>query len=391
MELTDQLIANVRALLMSSQVERALEVLAPGVKSNEDNVEFLQLFGEVLLENNDVESAYDILSKACQLDPTATKGIEKFFYMGQIIGGFEGIELLGVGLSKLHEQLVAVQEDRGNDDENLKVLSKTYTSKEALLTYLLKKLNQGIYAQIEIWMTDLCDEPEAEKKCDELIHSALLLDEANPETLSLLASIRISQQRNDDAKEAIIKSWDLFQVKKTRLEEAANPGNQTEDSDGFEIGLEYIELIQPLISLARFAIELELYEIGISVASGIQDINENILEPYYYEALSELFIAKKLYSSSNNIANDDYRELDIKILKQSKDEGICTLIKDAQLSLTLGYKIINSGSIDADPELIEQVSDLLNELGGPIMSELLSLKRNEEEDGWEDEIESDEN
>ena len=63
-------------------------------------------------------------------------------------------------------------------------------------------------------MTDLCMEPEAESKCNELIDYSLQLDDNNnPESYSLLSSIRISQQRTQEAIEALLKSWELFKLK----------------------------------------------------------------------------------------------------------------------------------------------------------------------------------
>ena len=46
-------------------------------------------------------------------------------------------------------------------------------------------------------MTDLCMEPEAESKCNELIDYSLQLDDNNnPESYSLLSSIRISTKNS---------------------------------------------------------------------------------------------------------------------------------------------------------------------------------------------------
>ncbi|KAK6463960.1 hypothetical protein DFJ63DRAFT_56978 [Scheffersomyces coipomensis] len=394
------LVSKARALLQSSQSEKALELLTPSFETYNDQIEYLQIFGETLLENNDLENAYDVLVKACELDPIASKGVEKFFYFGQIIGGQDGINSLNIGLQKLQQQLDIIQHDKDTEDELLVELSKLYPTKESLLTYLIKKLNQGIFAKIEIWMTDLCMEDEAETQCNDLINYSISLDPNNPEALSLLSSIRISQQRNEEAKEALLKSWQLFQQKKVKLEESANKIKQGaeeeegEDLDSFEVGLEYVDLIQPLSTLAKFAIELELYEITITIVSNIQDINENILDIYYYEAIANLFHAKQILfqSSSTKKASedDDYRDIDVSILLKSSNPEIKSLMKEVKSSLTQGFKIINSDNLvaDLDPGLIEQVELLLKQVGGPDMSELIPSRKGEDEDGWEDEINS---
>lgn len=389
-----QLIADARALLQFSQAEKALELLTPIFESNSCNVPFLQIFGETLLENNDLENAYNILIKACELDPTGDQGTEKFLYLGQIIGGSDGLKYLDNGLNKLSVQLNAINEDKGENDNILVELSKVYKTKEQLQKYFIKKLNQGIFAKIEIWMTDLCMEPEAEDQCNDLIAYSLELDDQNPESLSLLSSIRISQQRVDEAKEALKTSWTLFQDKKTKLEEAANnlqiDSEEKNQSDSFEVGLEYMELIQPLLTLARFAIELELYEIAITISSNSQDINENILESYYYEALANILSAKQIAYKIQSSNVEDYRDLEIKELMKSQNSDIKAFIDEAKSALTQGYKITQTDSVDADPELIDQVLSLVDEVGGPIISELMPQRLEAEEEGWEEEINSDE-
>lgn len=381
----EQIIARARALLQSSQEQKALELLSPEVTKNPKCVPLLELFGETLLEVNDVETAYSILSKAVELDSDASQGVEKFLYLGQIIGGRDGCGYLDIALGKLQEQLTKVIENRGEDDAVLVELAKVYGTHESLSVYLIKKLNQGIFAEIEIWMTDLCMEPEAEQECDKLISYSLTLDDQNPEALSLLALIRISQQRNEEAKEALQQSWELFQKKKLALEV-----QQTEE--GEEASFEYIELAQPLLGLARFAIELAMYDLVPSISGAIADINDNALDCYYYEALAHILKARLLYSQEHP-SEEDYRELDITKVKASDNGEIQSCISDAKSALTQGYRVINSADVEAsDPDVVDQVNEMLGAFGGPNMSELMPERRtnDDEEEGWEDEIVSDE-
>lgn len=381
----EQIIARARALLQSSQEQKALELLSPEVTKNPECVPLLELFGETLLEVNDVEGAYGILMKAVELDSDASQGVEKFMYLGQIIGGQDGCGYLDIALTKLQEQLTKVIENKGEDDAVLVELAKVYGNHESLSVYLIKKLNQGIFAEIEIWMTDLCMEPEAEQKCDELISYSLTLDDQNPEALSLLALIRISQQRNDEAKEALHQSWELFQKKKLALEVQQN-------QEGEEASFEYIELVQPLLGLARFAIELGMYELVPSICGGIADINDNALDCYYYEALAHILKARLLFSQENP-SDEDYRELDIMKVKASENAEIQNCIAEAKSALTQGYRVINSADVESsDPDVVDQVNEMLAALGGPNMSELMPERRtnDEEDEGWEDEIVSDE-
>ncbi|CAX45597.1 conserved hypothetical protein [Candida dubliniensis CD36] len=380
--MSDEIISQARAYLETSQPEKALDLLYPYIESQIDSVPYLSILGETYLENNELEKAYQILIRGCELDPEANQGFEKFLYLGQIIGGQDGINYINIAINKLQSLL--------SEDEDLNKKS-----------FFINKLNSAIFAEIEIWMTDLCMESEAELKCNELIDYSLQLDNTNPEAFSLLSSIRISQQRNQEAIEALLKSWELFKLKKTKLEEMANTTKpdqsqpqSSEVNDSFEIGMEYVELIQPLITLSRYAIELEQYDLAIQISNNVQDINENILDSYYIESLANILKSKKILQPNN----DNYKDIELsKLLNESNDE-INLILQDIKFSLTMAYKIINSDiGEEFDQGLIEQINQLLQELGGPIMSELMPSRRrgnennddDDEEEDWEDEIVSD--
>ncbi|KAJ8145650.1 hypothetical protein OY671_001270 [Metschnikowia pulcherrima] len=376
----DSIIQKARAFLQSSQEEKALELLTPKVSQHPENVSLLQVFGEALLEANDVETAYAVLSKATELDPEAKLGVEKFLYLGQIIGGSDGCSLLNIAIQRLQDQLQSVHDNTGGNDPVLQELSRSYPTSEVLALYLIKKLNQAIFAEIEIWMTDLCMEPEAEAECDKLISHSLALDDTNPEAYSLLASIRISQQRQADAEEALNKAWELFAQRKQDLEVQQN-------QEGEESTFEYIELVQPLLGLARFAIELGMFEVVPQISAAVAEVNDNALDCFYYEALAHSLKAKQLYAQDHGIT-DDYREIDDALIVKADTEAIQSCVADARSALTQGYRVINSADLEAsDPEVIDQVNGMLAVFGGPVMADLMPPRRNDDDDeDWEKEI-----
>ncbi|KAJ7601783.1 hypothetical protein DFH06DRAFT_1489156, partial [Mycena polygramma] len=69
---------------------------------------------------------------------------------------------------------------------------------------LKSNIVRALVGQVEIWMDpsyDLCFDPAAEKTCEDLLASALQTDPGNAEALQALASVRMSQQRQDEAKQ----------------------------------------------------------------------------------------------------------------------------------------------------------------------------------------------
>lgn len=57
----------------------------------------------------------------------------------------------------------------------------------------------------------LCSmEPEAEENCDSLLNTAMQVDPMNVEAIQALASVRMSQQRTDDARACVLQAWGLW-------------------------------------------------------------------------------------------------------------------------------------------------------------------------------------
>ncbi len=85
---------------------------------------------------------------------------------------------------------------------------------------------RALIAEVEIWMDPSYDlwyvpysqagskshvylsfEPEAPKTCEDLLALALSTDPGNPEALQSLASVRMSQERPEDAKKCLEEVW----------------------------------------------------------------------------------------------------------------------------------------------------------------------------------------
>ncbi|ANZ74648.1 BA75_01585T0 [Komagataella pastoris] len=389
----DEVIVKARNFIETQRPDEALEFLESYAKGNEQNSKFLSILGETYLEISDLDQAYDLLNKACRLDQNAEEGVEKFLYLGQMIGGKDGEELLTIGINRLTDQLETLSND-ANTDSNIKELLKLHGDKYKVAKYLVTKLDQALFVLIEIWMTDLCMEPEAESKCEELITKAIRFDDEiaqsrpedrNPEVWSTLANIRISQQRPDDARQAVSKAWELFNQKKSQLESISSDPD-TNDKAVNEATIEYIELIQPLITLTRYSIELGLLELAISIASSIQDINEQNVDSFYLEGFAHSLLAKQQQFSIEDIGQlIENEELELNL----KDPRTQQTIQDARVALSSAFKLLQVDSIaeETDEELVEKINQLLNQVGGFLLKEKDTTGI--DETNWENEIEED--
>lgn len=374
MSTLQEAIAVARNCLGENNAQEALKALKPYRKTlkaeNSSNLELLQLFADAYLDDGQLEKSYPLLVKACELDADGSKGgSDKFFTLGQIAGGEDGIRLLIQGIESLSSQAGDVLKQEQAD-----------------------KIVSGLLSMIEIWMTDLCMEPNAESQCEELIAKAMEVSEnQSPEAWVTLGSIRISQQRFPEAVEAFTQSWRYFQEKKARIESAVESGSATHT--------EFVELLQPLLNLAKMCIEMGLYDISLEIESAIKDIDEDNLEGLYLEGFTHYLICKLELFKHNNPSvvlgpenvyefNQHFQELPLEL----SSESIQDRVQEARLVLTYLMKLAENldSNDDVVMELVEGANGLLSELGGPVdISELIKSKRGEEV-GDDEEIEIDE-
>lgn len=136
-------------------------------------------------------------------------------------------------------------------------------------------------------------EPEAEAKCDALITEALMFDDTHAESWSVLGSIRISQQRNEDAKVALDKSWNLYHEIISNAFKASNSAlnNSTATTSALA---DVAQAIPALIRLAQNMLEMEMYEQTIQVTAEINRIDDEVPEPYYLHGLARFELYKQL-------------------------------------------------------------------------------------------------
>ncbi|CCH62405.1 hypothetical protein TBLA_0H01170 [Henningerozyma blattae CBS 6284] len=361
-----QTIEQAKIQLLENNLSEVYKILKPLKKSlqneNSNNLELNQIFMEYYLENNQIDKAYPLLVKSCELDPLGEKGgNDKFFTLGQIIGSREGLELILKGIENEYSNL---KEDGSG----------------------IKKIISAFLSMIEIWMTDLCMEEDAENQCEEIIKQAIEVSNGNSgEVWSMLGSIRISQQRYKEAMEAFQKSWELFELKKNDIEERMKTENCRE---------EYNELVQPLINLCKMCIEMCLYEESFKIIQNLKDIEEDNLEVYYLEGfLNYIFMKLMKFKKLNQLEidpenvyqfNEHFKDLKIESNEMIEyQENVNELQIAFSFVIQMGKQKLNGEEGDEIiNELIMGSQECLNELNLSIidMQELSMIRKGHDED-----------
>ncbi|KAI5780487.1 hypothetical protein EDC01DRAFT_668236 [Geopyxis carbonaria] len=230
------LLAAATALLhdQSSPTE-ALAVASHALSLDPDNVPTLELLAEIQTELGDVASAYDLYSRAATLAPST--GPEKFLWLAQLTpdGGESAVAHYTTAVSILRSLLATPA--AAADAERA----------------LPKKLVSALCGLAELYMSDLCMAPDAEARCEAYVAEALLAVPDSCEALQTLASVRISQQRPDDAVAALQRAL------------AAQGG----------------ESYATRIALAKLCIETEMYDAALEVLEALQAEDDTLPDLWY--------------------------------------------------------------------------------------------------------------
>lgn len=325
----------------------------------------LNLLGEISVELGEVEAARGYFEEAVKLDPLGTvggalaDGAEKFLWLAQLAeeGGKQSVMWYEKGAQALMNEIAALESGQ-----------PIALDEEALLLVRVekkRKLANALCGIVEVYMTDLSWEDDAEARCENLITQAMAAeDETSPEVLQTLASVRLSQDKKEDAQAALKRSMSVW----TDLD--------PEDTS--------IPDFATRISLSRLLMEADLESNALDVLERLVSEDDESVEAWYLGGWCQHLIAKKTeqgdVSSEAAKMTDSEHEASLEKLYRGSRRWLRTSLKLFEL---LEYE---------DERLKQHAEELmagLDAILGPV-------KEGEEDvdDEWEDEwdgIEDDDN
>jgi len=215
-----------------------------------------------------------------------------------------------------------------------------------------------LISMVEIWMDpsyDLCFDPAAERTCEELIDLALKTDPDNVEALQTLASVRLSQQRPDDAKICLEKAW---------------------------VGWKDLDLDDPKVppiptrlALVKMFLELSLFTPALLTLQGIMSSDDQEVEAWYLEGWAFYLMAEQAQ-----------QQPDSKLPGEGGEDGLTweDLARDARDCLET-CRNLHINQEYGDAPILEHVHELiasLEEKGVKPSPE--DEGEGDDSDGWED-------
>lgn len=210
----EALLAQAAESLQLGDAEIALSLANRALKAFDDgsinSLPALNLCGEIHIELGDIDSARNYFRKAALIDDKGTiseengGGPEKFLWLAQISeeGGHDSVHWFEKGAAILRNQIQTLIDNfsrtKEEQDQNTELAEKK------------RKLAGALCSIIEVYMTDLSWEENAEQKCETLITEATLVSPECAEPWQTLANVRLSQNRIEDARAALKRSLDLW-------------------------------------------------------------------------------------------------------------------------------------------------------------------------------------
>ncbi|CAG8702520.1 17446_t:CDS:2, partial [Dentiscutata heterogama] len=283
------LLSKISSLIDTCDYQLALQFAKRALSMESNNIMVLEVLGMVEIELGMFDEAKEHFLKAISINPN--QGYSKYMYMGQLCEGLEAIKNFQCGVNLMI-------------DEHKSITSNKLSSSQDSHESLNHKISTALCSMIEIYLTDY-----AESKCEEYLNKALEIDPTNPEVYQLLASVRLSQQRNDEAKIALEKSLSSW----INLE----PGDPS------------IPSYDTRISLVKLLLELSQYTQALSVLEILQKEDDQVVEIWYLYGWCYYCMGQdSLQNKENQLAYwEDARDCLITCEKlyhkiESDDEGI---------------------------------------------------------------------
>lgn len=179
-------------------VDEAAELYRQALGKQPRCLAALNGLADCLMSLGDRDAAMDALRRSIELSPEGNA--ERYMNLGQICEGADALQWLEAGVRILRAERNAAGSASG---ERADLHTGWREATHALASALC--------SVAEVYLTDACDEPDAEEKCTSAAEEAVALvrplgEQTLAEPYVTCASLRVSQQRGDEAKALLMEA-----------------------------------------------------------------------------------------------------------------------------------------------------------------------------------------
>ncbi|CAM9655800.1 unnamed protein product, partial [Phaeothamnion confervicola] len=183
------LVERARHAVNTHELDLAQQFYRRALEATPGDASLMDEAAELLLQVNQPEDAKQLLTRSAELAPDAGAG--KFLYLAQLSEGQSALGLYKKALRLLRRDLVRARRRHARGEEEA----------EEDVAMLQQQLCTSLVSVAELFMTDLCFQVGAEEACQVALDQAMApdVDYGGPEPVQALASLRLCQQRPEDA------------------------------------------------------------------------------------------------------------------------------------------------------------------------------------------------
>ena len=306
----------IKVLMEDCEYDEAEKILKVLFKKDPNNVEVLDYLGELYLNIGNFKGAKKMLEKSISLKPDSNP--DKYMDYSQ---------LLDSPIKRVEAYQKAIQLYNNNLDLNKNDINKSKEIKESI--------SSALSSIASLYMTtDLCDDPNAEKICEDSISKALNICPDSIEALLQFSNLRILRKRDNEAKQAMYKI----------LEKIKNIDNNDKNIEEQEIPERDI-----LINLSQNFAEMKLFKEACYIINVILKKDDEDIECYYLLAVYEENY-RNFFSAME--ALDKFNKIYIKMQKNGNNISpvIKQYVTEAKNMYNRLSKIKKEQLIDENPE-----------------------------------------
>lgn len=170
-------------------IPAACEFYEVALAQSPNNSDVFEAYAEIMIHfMNDLERGMQMLRHAINANPD--EGHVKYLNLAQLLTGQDALQCYRKAYEILINDL-----GRARKKKQQKNVRRTIASVRC--------------AAAELFLTDLCDEPNAEAECETNVNDANFYCDDSVEVHQVRGSLRLSQQRNDEALVSLRRAVDL--------------------------------------------------------------------------------------------------------------------------------------------------------------------------------------
>ncbi|KAJ7170707.1 hypothetical protein C8R43DRAFT_980582 [Mycena crocata] len=276
------LLEKAQALIVQCDYELAQRFIARILEQQPSNAEAKEMLGVAQLELGEIEAARATFTSLLPPNPDAPSPPppSAHLYLAQLSEDDPGLAL------KHYQAAIEILTIQLKGKERAVELPREDEAE------LKSNIVRALVGQVEIWMDpsyDLCFDPSAEKTCEDLLAFALQTDPGNAEALQALASVRMSQERPEEAKQCLEQAWTVW--KDLDLDDPKLPPIPTR------------------LALVKLFLELALFTPALLVLHGVMASDDQEVEAWYLEGWCFFLMSEKAQEQGGKLDELTWQEL----------------------------------------------------------------------------------